>query len=65
MPLTNADLKTMSQTGEAPADDTEFKKPLLPYQSPRLEAFGDVRGLTLGGSKVPSDSGTALRRVPV
>jgi hypothetical protein len=35
-----------------------------PYHPPRLQALGDLRGLTLGGSAVPSDSGSNLRRDP-
>jgi len=33
-----------------------------PYQPPRLTALGDIRGLTLGGTRQVSDSATALRR---
>jgi hypothetical protein len=35
------------------------------YRSPRLTLLGDIRGLTLGGSRVVRDSATALRRIPV
>lgn len=32
------------------------------YRAPRLSVLGDLRGITLGGSAVISDSATSLRR---
>jgi hypothetical protein len=32
------------------------------YRTPRLRAYGDVRSMTLGGSRVVGDSGSPLRR---
>lgn len=34
------------------------------YSSPRLEPFGDIRGLTLGGSPGIGDSGGSLITKP-
>jgi len=35
-----------------------------PYQSPRLTAHGDLRGVTMGGSPGTGDSGATLIQEP-
>lgn len=42
-----------SRNGSVPADCASRR----PYSTPRLTVFGDLRGITLGGSPGISDSG--------
>ena len=46
-------------------EQIKSKKSKKPYQSPRLQKLGDLRSMTLGGSRLPTDSGGGLRRDPI